>query len=1436
MKKILFALLIFVSAAVSAQTLNPTNGTVSNKSYSPAQAVSTDFRSQFFDEGNFVMRDYQGVAEVFSYLNLSKYRAGHFPIYVHSGGTLNSNGTYTGGQTIVYYFKDGTANGDLVFWNDVQSVNGRKGIVVTRDADSLMTRPIDTTYTGPSAILAYDSPSQTFKTIPAPGGVYTNGIGISITGPVIAATNTSPIWNANQLRGRNISNTAPTVGQRLTWNGLEWAPSSAGGGDSGTFYKSGTNIDIIGDSIHLDDSIVLRRVTVSTPSGEDHYIDASEKTDNDWLTKLNVQNMFSEIEQPSFSLLIDSTLKWDSTQIERVLGVDTTKIYTGRKVDSLVALRDPLSIDTAKHVADSIEYTRVNGDKWKVKDSTGGIDPYFVDPGPILSTNPLAVARSVLIQAAIDAITVGGATGDLVRTSIAGLDVNDSFPTNKVYWLTDTDMEGPVVFTGKMSDGQAKDDGVLNFVTADSNRYTRVYDGKIDLRWAGLRPGTDGTTRTNNVLAWAKVKAVATDAQTIYEPPGDWYYNDSIGLFTAIQGKTYHVLSRGNSFFSSANGFVLYGKGPVSFDHSAGNITGPNAFIVSADSLLYEAYVGGVDGVGLDMINTYNGEVKFNEVSLFRVGVRQLGRADSIPTDGSQMMRITGNWVHHNRTNVFTTTQGDGGSLAPWATESVWNINQVGRGFGTTNLGGWYGWVMNRMPGSNSPDRLISGHHITAKIEGNKYGLVMGYAASNTFTIGVEDGANTYDFRINDTTCRDNVFIGADYFNDNMFVPGWGGLNTTIIGKPFWNAVGSSQGYMSMNATWIVAPGTVSHWSVPMVSFPGFTVWNRFAGEMTLDRPVNIFNSALLTDAYSRMTKTGAGGPTRYVGYAPQYALIDDAFEDGDTAQAITGMIRSTNSINKTVKIDARDLILGFLPYEIFVEKSGTGNLVIVRSDNGSSILTILGSAGSVKYSLRYRSSAWVATQMGGTGTGTGISNMYYGTSPTTMNTFTTGIGIVGNTAEFGFADGTDPGGIGPYEQYWKGLKKFDSLRTPRLDFRWDATNNPYPVQRYLNGIVEGVDGLPNPTATTQFTRMISSSHDTKDILFVLGARSRNSVWFGNNGQTFIFGNEKTSGLVFDFRKSTTFGSLTSGSGISIFSLNASGSPRLPLWAGASTRMVTVTNDGTLSFQAIPGVGGSDHFTNSGLNYYYNAAGGHGFGTSNTSAFGVMAGSTSAISAFKILPGLKPSADQFSIEHDPAGKLYNTDATNIRRRLAELPTTGNAGDVLTMTPDETDIMWQGPAHKLTFSNTASVPVSGTVTETSINSGTGSLAVESVPTGSVYRYKAYGSLGTSSSGTTLIFRASAGNSSPYATTITLPGSLSLASFILEFEITVNGSNAMGFIKITVLNGSAPIIAQSVVTGGSWTASGNTTATIQWGSSNVNNTLAVFGGNWERIRLQ
>jgi hypothetical protein len=83
------------------------------------------------------------------------------------------------------------------------------------------------------------------------GVMYTEGTGININGTVIAAENTQPIWNANQLQSRNVSGAAPSSGQVLKWDGSIWAPAA----DNGGSYTEGTGINIVGTVISAENTV-----------------------------------------------------------------------------------------------------------------------------------------------------------------------------------------------------------------------------------------------------------------------------------------------------------------------------------------------------------------------------------------------------------------------------------------------------------------------------------------------------------------------------------------------------------------------------------------------------------------------------------------------------------------------------------------------------------------------------------------------------------------------------------------------------------------------------------------------------------------------------------------------------------------------------------------------------------------------------------------------------------------------------------------------------------------------------------------------------------------------------------------------------------------------------------------------------------------------------
>jgi hypothetical protein len=242
MRKLFIIALLLVAICANSQTFDPAAaGVPTNKAISFANATPADSRSMFWDAANFVYRAYTSVNEVYSYLNLSKYRSGHFPIIVNSGGVLGGTGVITGGTNTIYWFKDGTANANLVPLQNIISVNGQTGAVLVKNADSLMTLPIDTSARRNNYALTYDSTNRKWYLAPAGSGqTYTAGVGVDITDGIIKALNSSAIWNASQLRGRNISATAPNVGQIPKWDGTFYTPSQDNTGLESGYWSNDT--------------------------------------------------------------------------------------------------------------------------------------------------------------------------------------------------------------------------------------------------------------------------------------------------------------------------------------------------------------------------------------------------------------------------------------------------------------------------------------------------------------------------------------------------------------------------------------------------------------------------------------------------------------------------------------------------------------------------------------------------------------------------------------------------------------------------------------------------------------------------------------------------------------------------------------------------------------------------------------------------------------------------------------------------------------------------------------------------------------------------------------------------------------------------------------------------------------------------------------------
>lgn len=112
MKKLLLLILLFTSYCASAQYVPSRDGVTVNSPIAPAQQIPVDARSYYHDLTNFLFRPYQSTTEAISWIP-QIYRGGNFAVFVCTG-TLQSNGTFVGGNLLEYMWRRGTQDSQLV--------------------------------------------------------------------------------------------------------------------------------------------------------------------------------------------------------------------------------------------------------------------------------------------------------------------------------------------------------------------------------------------------------------------------------------------------------------------------------------------------------------------------------------------------------------------------------------------------------------------------------------------------------------------------------------------------------------------------------------------------------------------------------------------------------------------------------------------------------------------------------------------------------------------------------------------------------------------------------------------------------------------------------------------------------------------------------------------------------------------------------------------------------------------------------------------------------------------------------------------------------------------------------------------------------------------------------------------------------------------------
>lgn len=581
-----------------------------------------------------------------------------------------------------------------------------------------------------------------------------------------------------------------------------------------------------------------------------------------------------------------------------------------------------------------------------------------------------------------------GEASDMVKTTVTSLKASTGVDTTKVYFVTDPLKWGPFVFTGSVANSSSNNDGTV-LVTADNKQFTRAYTGPIDMEWFGLKTGSGNAA--SNVTVLRNARSAVPDRSTIYIREGDFYFNDSIHFASSLTKKM-SIRIEGNTFFTSYDGFVLYGDQPIRFVHNA-LLDGPNSG-GNQDSTSWVGY----QGRGLYLKNLYNSYISVNEIKDFRIGIEQSGEKVGGDPLGSQFNTIYYNWIHHNHTQIKLNTYGTSNFQGNWNNESFWYGGQLGRGIPgvTYGGGGWYGIVITKDPSSNAPAYGIAGHvFVTANFEGLQHGIV-GDNNYNTTFIAPSMEPNGVRYHINLSATNVGMkFSQPIIFEDRYFLNA--GTGTRVFSGNIWGKSGSGSVLIGDNAASLANAPSMTGFTptsrtmlYELPTYPGFTALNSldnsdYALKSTFSQRPTVENGILKFD-----------GVTRFGAYKGRYLNISSStVPDTVDAPANLGYVRHAPVTAKVIRIHAGDLVGNdHEPFE--VEYNSLEPLTFVSPSN-SVLISSTNFTAIGKYRCVYRSGQYTVWRTDGSGGGgSGLGDLSSNTTSSVENTLALFTGTTG--------------------------------------------------------------------------------------------------------------------------------------------------------------------------------------------------------------------------------------------------------------------------------------------------------------------------------------------------------------------------------------------------------------------------------------------------------
>jgi len=110
-----------------------------------------------------------------------------------------------------------------------QAMGDLSGTYPAPIVNKILNRPLSNTAPAIGKVLKWNGeewiPSNENTVSGSNNAAYSAGPGLALNGNEFSAANSTPIWNASKLVGRDIVTTVPKVGQVLKWGGASWYPA-----------------------------------------------------------------------------------------------------------------------------------------------------------------------------------------------------------------------------------------------------------------------------------------------------------------------------------------------------------------------------------------------------------------------------------------------------------------------------------------------------------------------------------------------------------------------------------------------------------------------------------------------------------------------------------------------------------------------------------------------------------------------------------------------------------------------------------------------------------------------------------------------------------------------------------------------------------------------------------------------------------------------------------------------------------------------------------------------------------------------------------------------------------------------------------------------------------------------------------------------------------